>query len=197
METGRPIGYARTASGEASLTSQIKALQLAGCSATDIYFAKGMQTDSGKLRFALKCARSGDVFVVASLTSIEYRGLDIVLNSLKGRNIHFYSIAEQMDTRSVDADAAIQGLLHIRAFMHRARSESTITGLDAARAAGRVGGRRYALTNDQIKRARQLRDQGRYTMAEIAKKVGVSRSTLYLGGIGGTRNRPKLLKSTK
>jgi DNA invertase Pin-like site-specific DNA recombinase len=194
MRTGRSIGYARTAGGKTRLNSQIKALQLAGCCATDIYFAKGMRTDPGKLRLALKSARSGDVFVVASLACIDYRGLDIFLNSLRARNIHFYSIAEKFDTRSVDADIAIEEIVQIRAVAHRKRSESTIAGLRAARAAGRVGGRRYVLTNDQIKHARRLRKEGRYTMAEIALKIGVSRSTLYQGGIGGTGNRPKPIK---
>jgi DNA invertase Pin-like site-specific DNA recombinase len=197
MSGKRCIGYVRNLASGPSLDDQIQALQAARCSASDIYVATSKQSETGKLKLALKSARSTDVFIVATLTNLNPRQLVLVLNSLKGRNIDFYSIAEKLDTRPLGADEAIRLMLCLLDFMHQVRSESTTIGLDAARAVGRVGGRRYVLSNDQRKIARGLRDLRQYSMAEIAKRVGVSRSTLYLAGIGGSTNRPKHRKSNE
>ena len=57
--------------------------------------------------------------------------------------------------------------------------ERTHAGLAAARARGRVGGRKPALTAAKAKAARNLYDAGGTTVADIARAVGVSRATLY------------------
>jgi DNA invertase Pin-like site-specific DNA recombinase len=58
-------------------------------------------------------------------------------------------------------------------------SERTNEGLAAARARGRKGGRRPALSPAKVEHARKLRDGGEHTMTEIAELVGCSRATLY------------------
>lgn len=57
--------------------------------------------------------------------------------------------------------------------------ERTHAGLAAARARGRVGGRKPALTPAKAKAAKGLYDAGGTTVADIARVVGVSRATLY------------------
>jgi DNA invertase Pin-like site-specific DNA recombinase len=57
--------------------------------------------------------------------------------------------------------------------------ERTRTGLAAARARGRLGGRPRSLTVEQAELARGLREQGDLSMTEIAKQFGVGRTTLY------------------
>ena len=55
--------------------------------------------------------------------------------------------------------------------------ERTRTGRDAAKARGVKFGRPSALTDEQLALAREL--QGSKPMAEIARVLGVHRSTLY------------------
>jgi hypothetical protein len=57
-------------------------------------------------------------------------------------------------------------------------SERTNEGLDAARAAGRVGGRPAAVTDDVLAAARARRARGQ-SVTQIARELGVGRSTLY------------------
>ena len=52
-------------------------------------------------------------------------------------------------------------------------------GLEAARARGRNGGRPSKLSDNDMKRARQLYAEQRLTVAEIGLKLGVSRTTIY------------------
>ncbi|MFF4616120.1 helix-turn-helix domain-containing protein [Nonomuraea jabiensis] len=54
----------------------------------------------------------------------------------------------------------------------------TLEGLDAARAAGRVGGRPVMVTEDVLAAARTRRDRGQ-SVTRIARELGVGRSTLY------------------
>ena len=78
-------------------------------------------------------------------------------------------------------------------------SEGTREGLESARARGRVGGRKPKLTARQAEVARGMYDETgadgwrKYTVAEIAEAVGVSRKTVYrhLGPSGGRRQPGK------
>jgi DNA invertase Pin-like site-specific DNA recombinase len=71
-------------------------------------------------------------------------------------------------------------------------SERTKTGLEAARARGRNGGRpRVAADDPRVLRAKELHEAGHLTPGEIAKTLGVGVSTLYrwiakapVGGVG-------------
>jgi DNA invertase Pin-like site-specific DNA recombinase len=57
--------------------------------------------------------------------------------------------------------------------------ERTIAGLAAARARGRVGGRKPALTADKLAIADALLKDGRMTVSEVCKHLGIGASTLY------------------
>ena len=56
---------------------------------------------------------------------------------------------------------------------------NTKDGLAAARARGRVGGRRPVLTDGQAARAHKLYADGRMTIRQIADEFGVPRSTMH------------------
>lgn len=54
-----------------------------------------------------------------------------------------------------------------------------MSGLVAARARGRMGGRKPSLSPKKIQVARPMYAAGDSTVAEIAKVLGVSRATIY------------------
>ena len=62
---------------------------------------------------------------------------------------------------------------------HKRISERAKAGLAAARARGRMGGRRRKLTDKSLRRAAELMHDGHLPVREIARIVGVSSSTLY------------------
>ena len=57
--------------------------------------------------------------------------------------------------------------------------EGTNEGLAAAKARGKLGGRRPSYTEHQAKTARSLHAQGELTAEEIGRVIGVSRATVY------------------
>ena len=57
--------------------------------------------------------------------------------------------------------------------------EGTHEGLAAARARGRLGGRKPSLSAAKRKRAQELYDAKVMTVGEIAASLGVSRQTIY------------------
>jgi DNA invertase Pin-like site-specific DNA recombinase len=57
--------------------------------------------------------------------------------------------------------------------------ERTSAGLAAARAHGRRGGRPSVMTGHKLQVAREMHASGRYTVAAIAKALGVSRASIY------------------
>jgi DNA invertase Pin-like site-specific DNA recombinase len=57
--------------------------------------------------------------------------------------------------------------------------ERTMAGLAAARARGRTGGRKRALSARQLEQVRLLLQHPDQTMGAVATTFGISRSTLY------------------
>jgi len=57
--------------------------------------------------------------------------------------------------------------------------ERTQSGLAAARARGRVGGRRRSFTSAQQREAQRLYELRQMTVAQIAKAIGSTTTTVY------------------
>jgi len=72
--------------------------------------------------------------------------------------------------------------------------ERTKAGLAAARARGRLGGRKPRLSADGLDTARRLMADPLLTMEEIASRLGIGRTTLYraLGRVRAARGAPRL-----
>lgn len=64
-------------------------------------------------------------------------------------------------------------------FEHNVIRERTHAGLAAARARGRKGGRKPALNEKQIREIKALLRAPELQVSEVAKRYGVSRSTVY------------------
>ncbi len=85
------------------------------------------------------------------------------------------------DTASGAAGALAARVFHIFAalaeFERDLILERTLAGLAAARALGRHGGRPSVMTPDKVRVAREMYESRRYTVAAIAKALGVSRAS--------------------
>ena len=57
--------------------------------------------------------------------------------------------------------------------------EGTKEGLAAAKARGKLGGRKPSYTGHQAQTARDLHAKGELTAEEIGRVIGVSRATVY------------------
>lgn len=98
---------------------------------------------------------------------------------LQGRGVGFRSLQEAIDTTTPGGRLVFHVFCALAEFERDLVRERTQAGLAAARARGRVGGRKTVLTPQKAAVARTLYAAGDHTVSDIAKVVGVSRATIY------------------
>ena len=196
------IGYARIskADGSQSLDLQQDALIEAGVAADGIYEdqASGKRDTRPGLDACLKALRKGDVLVVWKLDRLgrDLKHLVTIVQELTDREIGLRVLTgqgAQIDTTTA-AGRLIFGIFAALAeFERELIRERTVAGLKAARARGRKGGRKFALTKAQVRLA-QAAMSNRYTsVAQLAKELGVKPVTIYryVGPNGDLRENGK------
>ena len=175
------IGYARVSTIDQNLDVQTDALTAAGCSRVFKDRASGKLDRRPQLDAALDYLRPGDQLVVTKLDRLG-RSLRHLLNlmaDLERRRIDLQVIDQGLDTSTPAGKLIFAVIGAVAEFERDLISERTRAGLTAARARGRKGGRRPAMTPERAAVAQQMYDSREHTMAVIAKTVGVSRATLY------------------
>jgi len=139
--------------------------------------ATGKHSDREQLQHLFEDAgrREFDLVLFWSLDRFSREGVRETLNHLQRLSTHgvgFRSFTEQyLDSCGIFKDAVL-AILAVIAKQERIRiSERTIAGLERARKAGRIGGRR-PLVVDRNKIAEL--DESGLTMREIAEEMGIS-----------------------
>ena len=101
------------------------------------------------------------------------------IDGLRQKEIHFRSLTEQFDSATAHGRFALQMHGAMAEYFLDLNRERTMEGLKAAVARGRKGGRRKALSEGDLEVGRALLAAGNISIAEIAKRLGVSRMTFY------------------
>ncbi len=174
------VGYARVSTADQSLDLQLDALQKAGCERIYTEKLSGAKDDRPELARALDILRPGDVFVVYKLDRLarSTKKLIEVAEQLKGLEVEFVSIKDNIDT-STPTGKLMFGMLAVLAEFERdIIRERTMAGLEAARARGRKGGRPSADVK-KVQQALSLYDSRNHSVSEIEELTGISRATLY------------------
>ena len=183
LPTGRRIGYARVSTDDQNLNLQFDALVASGIPLADIYQEKmsGSRADRPELDHALKALRSGDVLVVWRLDRLGRSLADLVkiVSDLEAKGVGFESLTEKIDTTSAAGKLMLHVFAALAEFERNIIRERTTAGLAAARARGRKGGRKPSLDEKQVKEIRALLRDPDIQATEVARRYGVSRSTLY------------------
>jgi DNA invertase Pin-like site-specific DNA recombinase len=146
------FGYARVSTDDQSLDLQREALQAAGCDR--IFEDQGISgadfTRPG-LKKILGTLQPGDTLVVWKLDRLGRSLLDLVetINELAGRRIDFFSLTENIDTRSPGGRLMFHIMAALAEFERSLIGERTKAGMKAARAKGHRIGRPPALNREQ------------------------------------------------
>jgi DNA invertase Pin-like site-specific DNA recombinase len=179
--TGTLVGYARVSTTDQNLDLQVDALGEAGCIRVFTDTASGSLASRPELDAALDYLRPGDTLVVWRLDRLgrSLRHLVETVTALQEREIGFKSMQESIDTTTPGGRLVFHVFCALAEFERDLIKERTHAGLSAARARGRVGGRKPALTPHKKAVARRLYEDKEHTVAEIAKVLGVSRATIY------------------
>ncbi len=175
------VGYARVSTNQQDEGLQMDALQAAGCEKIFAEKMSGAKRDRPELQAALNYMREGDTLVVWKLDRLA-RSLNQLIETvgmLDEQGIGFRSLTEEMDTTSPGGKLTFHIFGALAEFERDLIRQRTRAGLEAARARGRVGGRSPSLSEDDLQVAKALLKDPEITVAEIARRLGVHRTTLY------------------
>lgn len=175
------IGYARVSTDDQQLDLQRDALQAAGCEQVYEDKASGKSLQRPELDHCVKAMRAGDTLIVWRLDRLGRSLSELVkfVEALEQRGIGFMSLTESIDCSGAAGRLVLHVFAALAEFERQLIQERTRAGLAAARARGRVGGRRKALTAEQEQQVRRLMSDPDVSPSRVAEQYGISRSTLY------------------
>ena len=179
------IGLARVSTDAQDAQLQQDALTEAGCGriCTDKVSTRKAASERQGLAAALGYLRPGDTLVVWKLDRLG-RSVKEVLTIAD--DLHARGVGVRILTGKLSGSYSPHGegkffFTMMAAFAELERDiiyERTMAGLKAARAQGKVGGRRTVMDPDKLAAARARRACGE-SPAQIAKALGVSRASVY------------------
>jgi DNA invertase Pin-like site-specific DNA recombinase len=182
------VGYNRVSTADQHPEAQSDRLTAAGCER--VFTDKGVSGMLARRPQWDKCLeylRPGDVLVTIRLDRIgrSLRNLLEVMTDLGERGIDLKVLDQEVDTTTPSGRLIFAVLAAIAEFERDLIRDRTMDGLAAARARGRVGGRKRKLTDAQVQLARRLYDEtgddGKraHTVQHIADMLKVDRTTVY------------------
>lgn len=182
------LGYMRvsTADGRQSTDLQRDALVAAGVDPARLYQdrASGGRDDRPGLSACLQALRPGDTLVVWKLDRLgrSLAHLVATLQDLGARGVGLRVLAGEgaaLDTTTAAGRLVFGVFAALAEFEREMIRERTRAGLAAARARGRKGGRRFALTRAQVRLAQAAMANRDTSVAELCRELGVKPVTLY------------------
>ena len=174
------LGYARVSRADDQDTApQAALLREAGCKRVVEERASGGRWDRPALHGLIEDLREGDILVVWKLDRLSRSLKDTLalLETIEAAGAGFRSLTEAIDTSGPAGRMMMQMLGAFAEFERAMVRERTRAGLDAARARGRVGGRRSKLDPEQRAEVLAMLEAGR-SAAEVARVFRVHRATV-------------------
>lgn len=196
------IGYARVskADGSQSLDLQHDALMEAGVDAEHIYADEisGKKDRRPGLDACLKALRKGDILVIWKLDRLgrDLKHLVNTVQDLSDCGVGLRVLAgqgAQIDTTTPTGKLVFGIFASLAEFERELIRERTLAGLAAARARGRKGGRKFALSKVQIRLAQTAMANRDTSVPDLCKELGIKPVTLYryVGPNGELRDHGK------
>jgi DNA invertase Pin-like site-specific DNA recombinase len=179
----RLIGYARVSTEDQDLSLQTDDLKKAGCINIFTDLASGAKSERSGLNLCLESLKKGDTLMVWRIDRLgrSLQHLVSLVSDFRGRGINFKSLNDgAIDTTTASGELVFNIFASMAQFERRLIQERTNAGLKAARARGRVGGRKSVKDDDpKVLAAKQLHENNGKSISEICKALNISRATLY------------------
>jgi DNA invertase Pin-like site-specific DNA recombinase len=174
------IGYGRVSTSDQNSTSQQDALQAA--KADKIFIdtftgTKASRPELDKLRAQL---RRGDTLLITRLDRLGRSAKDLltIVSELETLGVQLQVLEQKIDTSTPEGKLFFTMVAAFAEFERGIMQSRTMDGLAAARARGRVGGRKPKMSPKHIEEAKKMYVEGK-AVVDIASLLGVSRPTIY------------------
>ena len=202
------VGYMRVSKADGSQSTDLQrdALLGAGVDPEAVYedHASGKGAVRPGLEACLKALRKGDVLVVWRLDRLGRSLAHLVetVDTLAARGVGFRVLSGHgaaVDTTSASGRLVFGIFASLAEFERELIRERTLAGLAAARARGRKGGRRFALTRAQVRLAQAAMASRDTSVSELAAELGIKPVTLYryVGPDGALRENGRRVLEAK
>lgn len=172
------IGYARVSTLDQNLDSQLDELKKVGC--TKIFQEKASSVKKRpEFEKCVDYLRPGDTLVVWKLDRLgrTTKKLLELIDDLKDRGINLQIITLGIDTSTAAGRLFFTMMAGLAEMERELIRERTNAGLQAARARGRLGGRK-PIDPDVMNRA-LIMYEAKMTVEDVTKTLNISRSTFY------------------
>lgn len=176
---GGILGYARVSTSDQDVAGQSARLSQAGAIRVFTDVRSGKSMDRPGLLDLLAFAREGDALAIVRLDRLgrSLSELLVIVEQLKERRISLMSLEEKIDTSSAAGELIFHVFGAIAHFERRLIAERTRDGIAAARAKGKLPGRR-PLDPEKARAALSLVEAG-MSPTEAARQLGLGRATVY------------------
>ena len=180
---GNVIGYARVSTDDQNLSLQLDELKKAGCSKIFKDKISGAKAERKGLTDCLSVLQDGDTLLVWRIDRLgrSLKHLVDVVSNLKDMGVKFKSLRDgAIDTTSASGELVFNVFASLAQFERRLIQERTKAGLAAARARGRLGGRKpISIDDKRVVMAKKLHEDKSLSVGEICDMLKISRASFY------------------
>lgn len=175
------LGYGRVSTRDQNLDAQRDALKAAGADKVFIEKITGTKAARPELDKLREQMRQGDTLVITRLDRLGRSTKDLlaIASDLEERGVDLEVLEQSIDTKTPEGKLFFTMIAAMAEFEHSMMVARTRDGLAAARARGRVGGRKPKLTELQKKQVRKLYEERGGTVREIAARFNITPPTVY------------------
>ena len=179
------VGYVRVSSLDQNPDRQLEELKALKVEKIFLDKLSGKNTERPELQKMLNFVRDGDVLIVHSLDRLARNLADLLtmVQELVGRGVSVRFLHEKLDfdARNEASPVAKLMLSMVGAFAEFERSmikRRQAEGIALAKERGVYKGRKRSVTDEQIQEVRTQINMG-VPLAAVARKLGISRTTIY------------------
>jgi DNA invertase Pin-like site-specific DNA recombinase len=181
MNTNQKFGYGRVSTLDQNLDGQEDALLKAGATKVFVEKITGTKASRPELDLLRQMLRQGDTVYITRIDRLgrSVRDLLEIVSDFESKGVNLKVLEQNIDTTTSEGRLFFHMVAAFAEFEHSIMVSRTKDGLAAARARGRVGGRKAKLSEAQVTKLRNLYNQRNLTVVEIAQMFQVSRPTVY------------------
>jgi DNA invertase Pin-like site-specific DNA recombinase len=178
--TSKTFGYARVSTQSQSTDNQEQLLNEHGCDKVFVEKYTGTKSDRPQLNELRNQLRNGDTVVVTKLDRLGRSTKDLlqIVSDFQDMEVNLIVTQQNIDTTTIEGRLFFTLISAFAQFEAEIISARTKDGLAAAKAKGKLGGRRCVLSPVQKSQVAEFYAQGK-TVSEIAALFSTTRQVIY------------------